>query len=261
MKISSAFIISEHTSSPPVPVPVDPVPVTITMTSIRYDYYGHKYANVDWGVTYPEYGENIATWRSGGIQGATNRGEYWRTQGYDTIPCNVGGSNGTGTWVTFYFNSEGFYNGRHNVYDYMKYFGATCSFTVDVSGLTPGKYVFQLIHWFGYQDVFEDRVVRVDGAKNKVIKEGAYGVIEGTAYPEVVTYTGNGDLARGKVVKGIINYGFNVNTGDTMKVFEFGKEKEISFEDLWDWVYMTEGSSSVWANVSSSFNVTVYTAR
>lgn len=257
MKIN-AHILANRTQEVPIPVPVEPVEATITLNgSFRYDYHMRKYENTDRGVTYPDYEADITTWRSGSVQRDTNSGEYWRTQGYDTIPCNVGG-NSNGTWATFYAEGEGFWNGRHDVYDYMNYYGPTGSFTV--SGLQAGKYVFQLIHWFGYQSDSEKRVVRVDGSKGRIVKSGTHGVIEGIVYPEVVTYTGGqGDLAKGKVIKAVIRYAFTVSEGETTKTFEFGRGKDISFEDLWDSVYMTEGDSSVWANCSSSFNAKVFT--
>ena len=261
MKISSAFIFSDNAESAQVPIPVDPVNVPMTISSIRYDYYMYKYENVDWGVTYPAYGENIVSWSNGAVQAEDGSGEYYSEHGYNTIPCNIGGSSGSSTWKTFYCNSEGFWNGRHTVYDYMQYWGPTASITVDVRGLLPGEYVFKLIHWFGYQDTnLNNKNVRVDGIKGIVIKTGTHGIIEGQAYSDIVLYTGNGDLAKGKVAKAEIMYAFTVASGDTEKVFEFGRNKEISFEDLLECIHLDEGGSSVWANCSTSFNAKVYTS-
>lgn len=264
----SGYIIANRSQAVEVPTPTDPVDVTITPSgNIRYDHYMYKPENEDRGVVYPAYGANLSETRAWTMQNPTSSGEYLAEQGEDCVPCNCGGGS-SGTVTTFYPNAEGFWNGRHYVYYYMNYFTPNGSVVVDVSTLPAGKYVFEVVHWFGYdEDTAETSFVRVDGNKGRVIKGGTHGVIEGVVFPEPVQYTGETASGfhnyRGYVVKVRIRYAFTISAGDTTKTFEFGAGKDISFTDLWDCVYMYEmfggvHDMSVWANCHTSFHMKVY---
>ena len=264
-----AYLLANHTKEVPVPVPVDPVSAPITLSqTVRYDHYMYKPENEDRGVVYPAYGANLSETRSWGMLNPTSSGEYYAEQGEDCVPCNCGGGGNASSIATFHPNGDGFWNGRHHVYYYMNYFTPNGSITIDVSSLPTGKYVLEVLHWFGYDDkTSESSLVRVDGNKGRVIKGGTHGVIEGIVFPEPVHYTGESESGwhnyRGYVVKARLRYAFTVNTGDTTKTFEFGAGKEISFTDLWDCVYMYEMLNgvhdfSVWANCHTSFHIKVY---
>lgn len=271
MKIS-AYILANRAQEVPVPIPGEEVQATIATTNnVRHDTYMFKYENEDGGIVYPAGGADIAESRSWGVENTQSSGEYYASQGEDCVPCNIGGGTNATAVVTVKPEHGGraLWNGRHYIYDYMNYL--TPNGTITVSGLQPGKYVFELLHWVGYDDkTSETSIVRVDGYHGRVVKSGAHGVIEGEVFPTPTRYagrsTGSGTVFRGYVVKARLRYAFTVEEGDTSKAFEFGSGKDISFTDLWDCVFMQELSGgqpthSVWANCHISFNAKVYTAR
>ena len=263
MKING-YILANRTQEVTIPTPGEEVEATITPNgSIRYDFYMFKNENVDRGTVYPAGGADLSASRTWQRYGDQQSGEYWSKQGEDCVPCNVSG-NGGNDYTTFSPSSEVLWNGRHYVYDYMDYY--TPNGSIIVSGLQPGKYVFELTHWIGYDDkTSETSVVRVDGNQSRIIKVGTHGVIEGAVFPDATLYTGYNDSYKGYVVKARLRYAFTVSEGDLSKTFEFGSGKDISFADLWDCVYMQEllngqPYTSVWANAHVSFNAKVYTA-
>lgn len=267
MKING-FIMADKSQEVPIPIPVDPVETTIEKVgNIRYDFLMRKFRNEDRGVVYPDASVNgsyeIGTW---GKQWDNNSGEYWRAQGYDTIPCNVGGSTNLGVLLTFNPEfSQDLWNGRHFILNYMEYYTPTGALQVTIGNNMPvGKYVFELTHWIGFSDKNANNSrIRIDGNRKRIVKQGTHGAIEGVVLDNEY-YSGGGQTYRGYVARARIRYAFEVAQGDTTKIFEFGRGKEVSFEDLWDCLHIntrdgeTQDTAEVWFNGTVSFSAKVY---
>ena len=255
MKLS-AYITANRSQGVAVPVPGAPVECTITPPNPRVLPYRASntalHADKDFQNSY----SNI-----GALYGAEYAG-----QGYDCIPSNFGNEN-----MTFYVNDEAFWNGRHYIYTDMYLTSSNGSFTVDVSGLAPGQYVFEVDHWFGYNSfytnvTYPDSVVQIVGGKERVIKSGTHGIIEGYVESTSSTdYDGYDSRYKGRVVKARIRYAFDVASGDTTKTFAWGNNADISLGDLWTHIHIypqdfSTGAHSdgVWANVLYDFFAKVY---
>lgn len=266
----SAYILANKSQEVPVPTPAEPVEVTITPSGISFSYEMFN------GATTQSVTE---TRTMNEMMNQSTSGEYYASQGYDCPTCNVG-TNNNGTVVSLRPSSA-----LSNIYTELHVLTTSASFSVDVSGLDAGKYVFEVMHWIGYDDKIythdvsgypsygqPDAVVQVAGNAGRVIKNGAHGVIEGLVYPDEVIYTGadvnpyQSPYYRGRVISARIRYAFEVASGDTTKTFAWGSTADISLTDLWSYVKMFENdifmshSSSV-ANCHFSLRAKVYTAR
>ena len=251
----NAYILANRTQEVPVPVPGEPVNCTITPPNpLVLPYRASNtalHADKDFTNTYAIY--------------ALSGYEYAR-QGYDCIPCNFGRDN-----ITLKVESEEFWNGRHFIYTDMFLTTTTGSFTVDVSGLAQGQYVFEVDHWFGYNSfytnvTYPDSVVQIVGSKGRVVKSGTHGIIEGYVESTSSTdYYGYDSSYKGRVVKARLRYAFDVASGDTTKTFAWGNNADISLGDLWTHIHIypqdfSTGAHSdgVWANVLYDFFAKVY---
>lgn len=270
MKIKTRTLVNRIKPAS-VPIPGELVETTIEKVgNIRYDFLMRKFENVDWGVVYPDASVNgsleYSTW---GKQWDNNSGEYYASQGYNTIPCNVGGSSNLGVLCTFNPDfSQDLWNGRHFILNYMEYYTPTGALQVTIGNNMPvGKYVFELTHWIGFSDKNANNSrIRIDGNRKRIVKQGTHGVIEGYVFDDNEYYSDNriSTIYRGYVARARIRYAFEVAQGDTTKTFEFGRGKEISFEDLWDCVHIntrsgeTQDTAEVWYNGTVSFSAKVY---
>lgn len=262
MKING-FIMADKSQSAPIPIPIDPVPATFGDTTIQYPYmmYNdsvHKSAN-------------LSTTRVTDEQFATGSGEYYRTQGYDSIPCNWGGSNSSGV-ATLYPGSE-----LSNYYTDMEIYSPKGSIPLTIGNtLTLGKYCFQMLFWLGYDDKVAEGSSRVwlDGNRREIVKQGTNGIIhakvidaEGVVYQGARVNPYQSPYYRGRVVCIQVRYGFEIAQGDTTKTFSFGEGTEFSFLELYRAIKMWETSStfeqrgSVWANCTFTMNLKLFTAR
>ena len=266
----SAYILANKSQEVPVPIPVDPVEATITASAnIGFAYNATHYseepiASVDFSAS------NTFSMEDDSISGETGV-----EQGFDCPPCNASHSDG---WVSLYIYDEALFNGRHYVADDFRLYTTSGSFTIDVSGLDAGKYVFEVTHWIGAHDNSKwnanvyTKDVQIVGNKGRVIKSGTHGAIEGIAYPEVVTYAGwnwseyQSPRYMGRVIKVVIRYAFTVQAGATTKTFAWGDNADISLRDLWNYVKIfdvnsdgSQGSFSNWFNTHFTSRAKLYT--
>lgn len=267
MKISSAFILSEKTSSAPIPIPIEPVQASFTGSNITYPYRMYN-KNVD------KYA-NLTNTRQSIIQNVDSSGEYYKSIGYDTIPCNWGGGGSIGE-TTLYPNQE-----LSSYYTDLWIYSPKGSYTLNIGNtLIPGKYCFQMTFWLGFYDALtKDKTayeghVSVNGNRKEIIKQGTNGVIyaktidsEGVLYDGAKTNPYQAPYYRGNCVCFQVQYAFDIVEEDTTKTFSFGDNTEFSFLDLYDSIKMWETTGtyesrgSVWANCTFLLNLKLYTTR
>lgn len=261
----NSFIMSDRAQEVPVPIPIDPVPATFGDTTIQYPY-----------MMYNERIGKSATFsntRPTDEQFENSSGEYYRTQGYDTIPCNVGGSNSGGV-ATLYPYAE-----LDNYYTDLEIYSPKGTFTLTIGNTLPtGKYVFQMLFWLGFDDALNTGTayrgsVTIDGLRGNIVKQGTNGVIHakvvdasGVIYQGARVNPYQTPYYRGNVVCIQVRYAFEIAEGDTTKTFSFGEGTEFSFTELYRAIKMWEttsdyaGRGSVWANCVFLLNLKVFTA-
>lgn len=256
MKLS-AFIMADKSQSVEIPVPGEPVECTISISSISLFYHMIN------GSTGEE--EDGSTSRIGGTSNLLESRELY---GYDYVPVNFGGGNGGNIDVTIYPSAN---ISRYYTDMIIRYVNG--SFSVNVSGLSEGNYIFESVLYLGLHEVYwysggsiiaDSSGAEVINSKNRVIKGGSNGVIDILISETPEEYIGRNSVGCGRVISTRIRYAFTVVSGDTTKTFTFGSNADMSLSDICSGIKVynlaTDGvtKGSVFANTVIGWRSKVY---
>lgn len=253
MKIN-AYILANRSQEVQPPVPVDPVEATISAGTFYIPYRETKYSDPS-TIT-----EKTNTYTPSKI-GRTIEGVpiNW-TIGTDFVSLKPDWTSG-GVADCWLYPTKG-------------------SFTLNIGNtLSPGKYVFEVVHFVGYSKDYYNADptkpasrVEVNPVKTRIIKGGTYGAIEAVLNTTQQEYTDENPGAANystRTIETRVRYGFTIADGDTEKTFAWGNGTDIDLADLWQSVQLFSLNSSgepshnmgSWVNARLYFRVTVYTAR
>lgn len=254
MKIN-AYILANRSQGVEPPVPVDPVSATITAGTFYVPY--HEINAQETSQTC----DKTSTYTPGHITEPSGVPIDWcASSDADFISLKPDWTRGGVTSPCTIYPTKG-------------------SFTLNVGNLTPGKYVFEVVHFIGTNadnwtttPPKPSSKVEVDSVKPRIIKTGTHGQIEAVLNPEQIEYTdGSPTASRNystRTIETRVRYGFTIASGDTTKTFEWGANTDINLNELWSGIKLyslnTDGSSTsfgAWVNARLYFKATLYTAR
>ena len=267
MKING-YILANRTQEVPIPIPIEPVEATFTASNIVYPYMMFNART--------QKSADLTTTRTPQKQIDNSSGEYYKGQGYDCMPCNWGGSNSGGVATLRPTSDMGSY------FTDLEIYSPKGDITLNIGNtLTPGKYVFQMLFWLGFDDALGETSgtaykghVAIDGSNDQIIKKGTNGIIhakvidaDGVIYQGAKINPYQDPYYRGNCVCVQVRYAFEIAEGDTTKTFSFGSGTEFSFTELYRAIQMWETTTDyanrggTWANCVFLMNLKLFTAQ
>lgn len=254
MKLST-YILANRSQSVEPPVPVEPVEATVTAGAFYIPYHQTKINDAS-TVT-----DATNTYTPTKINRTIQNVPINWTANSDFVslkPTWSGGGSVADCWI---LPTKG-------------------SFTLAIGNtLAPGRYVFEVVHFVGgsldYWNADPTKPsskVVVNPVKTRIVKNGAYGVIDATLNTIQQEYTHENPSAVNystRTIETRVRYGFEIAEGDTEKIFAWGSGTDIDLAELWRSVHILSLNSSgspshnlgSWVNAKIYFRVTVYTAR
>lgn len=246
----SAYIMANRSQEVPIPTPGEEVQATITAGT-----YYVPYREVDQSSPVVETNKT------------NTYSPYKLSSSPNGVPVNF---TAWGDFVTLYPDSS-----SAGVADcWIK--PTKGSFTLTVGNLVPGNYVFEVVHFIGYNAYYwsgtprkPSSKVEVNYNKTRVVKGGTHGAIDAELNPVQQEYQEVNPITNDystRTIETRVRYAFTIAQGDTTKTFSWGHGTDIDLAELWNTVQLislnTSGQNAhtmgPWVNAHLYFHVAVY---